>query len=268
MNKTTAFLVAIIVVLVGSFAWYAAKHPDRGYDSRDSVGSGDDERHPSPRVLNLDLAAAGLDGLDLDVGVGEVHVTASPDDQVHAKVTLKSKQHDFFGLHWTSSSSRQIAAAAIKQERQDKRLVLSLDYPHDQDDIKQEWEVQLPARLALGADMKVGEMTIACVAGGVEAKLDVGELSIDTPMGRIHGEVNVGEVRATSGSDKHGHIELSSNIGEAVLVLAGESIGKHEHGGLGNHVSLDGSGPDEMRLSVNVGEVSLHIESGAPKKED
>ncbi len=257
MNKTTAVLVAIIVVLTGSFAWYAAKHPDR---RDESVSTGDDGHRGEPRLLSLDAATAGLDSLGLDVGVGEVRITGSADDQVHVKVILKPKEHELFGmLHWNEASRNQIAGAAIKQQRQGKRLTLSLDYPHDQDDLKQDWEVQVPARLALDADMKVGEMTVADVAGGVDAKLDVGELSIDTPQGRIHGDVNVGEIRATSGSAKHGRIELSSSIGETQLTIGGKSAGYREHGGLGNHVSVDGSGPDEMSLSINIGEASLHI---------
>ena len=268
MNKTTAVLVSIIVVLASSFAWYAARHPDRRDESGMSADSGDGRR-AEPRVLDLDAPTAGLDRLGLDVGVGEVRITGSADDQLHVKVTLKPKEHELFGmLHWNEASREQIAGAVIKQQRQDKRLTLSLDYPHDQDNLKQEWEVQVPARLALDADMKVGEMTIADVAGGVDAKLDVGELSIDTPKGRIHGDVNVGEIRATSGSEKHGRIELSSSIGETVVSIGGHSVGRHEHGGLGNHVSIDGDGPDEMRLSINIGEASLHITPADAKDGD
>jgi hypothetical protein len=269
MNKTTGVLVAIIVLLVGSFAWYAAKHPDRGSEMRDDVehGVADDDRSVGPRTLSLDLASTGLDTLALQVGVGEVHVTASSDDQVHAQVTLRPKEREFLGfLHWSGGAGRDIAAASIHQERDDKRLMLSLDLDrHDQDEIKQEWEVQVPARLKLDSVMNVGEMSIAGVTGGVGAKLDVGELEIDVPKGSIDADVNVGEIRAKSGSGHHGHIQLASNIGDATLLLQGAESGVHEHGGLGNRVSLDGDGPDSMDLKLNIGEVTLRIDAEGDK---
>ena len=265
MNKTTGVLVAIIIVLVGSFAWYAAKHPDRGPGLRDESERSvqDDDRPPAgPRSLDVDVPGTGLDTLALEVGVGEVHVTASSDDTIHAEVTLRPKERQLFGfLHWSGATARSIAAAAIHQERKDKRLILSLDLGgHEQDEIKQEWEVQVPARLKLDSVMNVGEMNIAGVAGGVGAKLDVGELEIDVPKGSIEADVNVGEIRAKSGSSHHGRIQLASNIGDATLLLHGSDSGVHEHGGLGNRVSMDGDGPDSMDLKLNIGEVTLHVE--------
>jgi hypothetical protein len=265
MNKTTGILVAIIIVLVGSFAWYAAKHPDRGPGMRDEAERSaldDDSHRAGPRALSADIPGSGLDTLALQVGVGEVHVTASADDEVHAEVTLRPKEREFFGfLHWSNAMGRDIAAAAIHQERKDKRLTLSLDLDgHDQDEIKQEWEVQVPSRLKLDSVMNVGEMNIVGVAGGVGAKLDVGELEIDVPKGSIDADVNVGEIRAKSGSVHHGRIQLASNIGDATLLLHGNESGVHEHGGLGNRVSMDGDGPDSMDLKLNIGEVTLRVE--------
>jgi len=215
-----------------------------------------------PRVLNAEMPAGGINTLALEVGVGEMHVTTSSDDKVHVRVTLRRKEREFMWFfHWmTEGSSKDFASATIAQKQSGDRLSLALDYPHgDQDDVKQEWDVQLPARLKLDAVMGVGDCSIEGVSGGVEAKLNVGELSIDTPKGAIDASVDVGEIRAKSGSDQHGHIQLSSNIGDALLVLKGTESGYHEHGGLGSRVSLDGSGPDTLQLKVNIGEVSLHL---------
>lgn len=223
-----------------------------------------------PRVLSTDVQTTGVDTLALEVGVGEVHVTASSDDKVHARVTLRRKQREFMWFfHWvTESSSSAIAAARIEQRNSTGRLTLSLALPHasDQEDMKQEWDVQLPARLKLDAVMNVGDLSIEGVAGGVMAKLDVGELTLDLPKGSIDASVNVGEIRARSGSAEHGRIDLSSSIGEANLVMEGTESGRHDHGGLGNRVSLDGKGPDDMTLKLNIGEVTLHINPQAEGK--
>ena len=225
---------------------------------------------PAERTLKTDVDPVALKNLVLRIGVGEVHVTVSRDSKVHAQVTLKQKQREFMWFfHWMSEgTAKDIAGANLRQTQQGDSLTLSLDYPGDTqgDDLKQDWEVQVPARLALTAEMKVGELNIEGVAGGVDARLDVGELSIDTPGGPIRADVNVGEVRATSGSTQLGEISLSSTIGEAVIIIGGKSAGMHEHGGLGNRVSLPGSGPDSMHLSVNVGEVSLHVTPATDSK--
>ncbi len=272
MNKTTGFLVAIIVLLVASFSWYAAKHPDRGSEMRDEAEHGaiaDDDVPLEPRILTADVDAKGLDKVALTVGVGEVHVGISSDDKLHVKVRLQQKDQEFLGFfHWTGRGmAKRMAAAAIAQKTSGGEIGFSLAYPdgNDQDDFKQDWEVQIPARLALDADMKVGDLVIDGVAGGLDATLNVGELGIDVPKGPLHAKVNIGEIRVTSGSAQHGKVELSSNIGDVVLNIDGKSAGSREHGGLGNRVSVDGDGADDMRLSINVGEVSLHIEPQGDK---
>ncbi|HEY1991110.1 MAG TPA: hypothetical protein VGH71_01525 [Gammaproteobacteria bacterium] len=215
-----------------------------------------------PRTLKADVVSAGVSSVALEVGVGELHVTASGDDKVHVQVTLRHKQRQFMWFfHWMDGGSAdQIAAAAIQQKSSGDRLTLSLSYPHSgNDDMKQEWDVQLPARLRLDAAMEVGDLGVEGVAGGVTAKLNVGEVSIDVPQGSIDASVDVGEIRAKSATARHGKIQLATNIGDAVLVMQGSESGYHDHGGLGTRVSLDGSGPDAMQLKVNIGDVSLHV---------
>ena len=218
---------------------------------------------PVARTLNADIPAAGLDTLSLRVGVGEARLTASSDDQVHVVVKLRQKEQEFLWFfHWMSGgSARDIAAASLRQERTGGRLSLSLDYPSKEDEgnLKQEWQVQFPARLAAKVDMNVGDLSITGNSGGVDAKLNVGELTIESLRGSLKASVNVGEVRAKSASTQHGEISLSSSVGDAELYIKGEKTGLKAHGGLGNSLNLDGSGPDSMELSVNVGEVSLRL---------
>lgn len=216
-----------------------------------------------PRTLKADLAGAGLNTVALDVGVGELHVTASGDDKVHVQVTLRRKQREFMWFfHWMAGgTSDEIAAATIQQKTSGDRLTLSLDYPHSSggDDMKQEWDVQVPARLKLDAVMAVGDLSVEGVSGGVSARLNVGEVSIDIPKGPIDASVDVGEIRAKTATGQRGRIQLATNIGDAVLILQGSESGYHDHGGLGSRVSLDGAGPDSMQLKVNIGDVSLHV---------
>ena len=226
---------------------------------------------PAERTLTTEIPAAALKQLTLHVGVGEVHVDASSDDKVHVRVTLRQKEQEaLWFFHWMSSGTAQdIASASIQQHVQGAELTVGLDYKGDQssDDLKQEWEVQVPTRFALATDMKVGELTINDVAGGVVAALNVGELNLDVPRGAIKGDVNVGEIRAKSSDADYGDVHLSSNIGEAVIYVNGGQTGMHDHSGLGNSVSLMGKGHDDMHLSVNIGEAWLRISTPSASKD-
>lgn len=221
-----------------------------------------------PRVLQTDMSATGITGLAITAGVGEVHITPSSDNAVHVHVILEQKSNDFLWFfHWQSrATEQQIQAAQISQQREGKRLLLSLSNlgKMDKDDVKQKWIVQMPAHLALDLKMNVGEVTIEGVSGGVQTTLNVGELNMDVPQGRLDAKVNVGQISVTTATDQPGNISLSSNIGEAALYRGGKYIthaGKHH--GLGRNIYLSGGGSDSMQLSVNIGEVDLRIEPAA-----
>jgi hypothetical protein len=216
---------------------------------------------PVARTLTADAPAAGISKLELDLGVGEVTIKPSSDDSVHVQVKLRQKDDEvLWFFHWASSGTdKDIAAARINQEKLDDKLKLSLDYPSDkQDNIKQEWQVMVPARLALDAQMKVGQLSIDGIAGGVDAQLNVGELDINTPKGPIRAEVNVGQIRAISHTAELGDIDASSNIGDVTIYQHGKFVDRDtERRGLGRNVVLHASGADSMHLTINVGEVIL-----------
>ncbi|HVC28593.1 MAG TPA: hypothetical protein VNF48_03510 [Gammaproteobacteria bacterium] len=221
-----------------------------------------------PRILNTDIPASGFDAVAISAGVGELHITPSTDDAVHVQVSLEQKSSEFLWFfHWQSrATAQEIQSAQITQQQQGQQLILSLTTPGklSNDDVKQKWDVQVPARMAVDLNMKVGEATIDGVAGGVQVTLNVGELNVDIPRGVLNAKINVGQISVTTGTSQPGNIALSSNIGEAALYMHGKHI-KHvgEHSGLGSSVNLNGSGHDSMNLSVNIGEVDLRVESSA-----
>jgi len=220
----------------------------------------------APRMLSANIPATGINTLAITVGVGELRITPSTDNTVHVQVSLEQKSREFLWFfHWRSrATTQEIQAAQIARQQQGQRLLLSLTTPGklSNDDVKQKWIIQVPARLAVDLNMKVGQATISGVAGGVQADLNVGELDVDVPGGALSAKVNVGQISATTGTTRPGAIALSSTIGETALYLHGKYISHAgEHSGLGRRINLNGNGPDSMKLSVNVGEVDLRVES-------
>jgi len=220
----------------------------------------------APRILRADIPASGINTLAITVGVGELQVMPSSDDAVHVQVDLEQKSREFLWFfHWQSrATAQEIQAAQITQEKQGQRLVLSLTTPNklSKDDVKQKWIMQVPARLAVELTMKVGQASIRGIEGGVKAGLNVGELNLDVPRGSLKAKINVGQITAATDTAHPGSIALSSSIGEAALYMHGRYISHAgEHSGLGRNININGNGPDNMTLRVNVGEVDLRVGS-------
>lgn len=221
------------------------------------------------RTLATDVPAVKLTSVTLAVGVGELRVTPSSDDAVHVRVTLQQKSRQvLWFFHWQSrATTREIQSAQIQTTQSGGQLNVSLGTTGklDTNQVKQNWDVQIPARMSLGVDMKVGQVNVSGVTGGVKIALNVGEIDLDTPSGPMSARVNVGQIRAKSGSRQLGSVDLASDIGEAVLFVNGKQVrDSGRHSGLGRRVHVAGSGPDNMDLSVNVGEVNLHIGGAVP----
>lgn len=218
------------------------------------------------RTLITDVPAAKLTSFALTAGVGQLQVTPSPDDAVHVRVTLQQKSRQvLWFFHWQSrATTREIQSAQIQTRQNGGQLNVSLGTTGklDTNQVKQNWDVQIPTRMMLDVDMKVGQVNVSGVAGGVKIALNVGEIDLDTPGGPMSARINVGQIRAKSGSHQLGTVDLASDIGEAVLFVNGKQIrDSGRHSGLGRRVHVAGNGPDNMNLSVNVGEVNLHITS-------
>lgn len=219
------------------------------------------------RTLQTESPATGIAGITVNAGVGQLRISPSPDDRVHVQVTLEPKsEHFLWFFHWmTQSAPEAVKRVTLQQQIQNGELTYSLAYPDhlDDGDVKQNWTIQLPARLSAKVDMKVGQVDVNGIGGGAEVNLNVGEITVNTPSGPIKATVNVGQIRASSETTQPGNINMSSTLGDARLYLQGQSVHEHAHrSGLGRSIDVPGKGPDTMKLEVNIGEVSLHITPG------
>lgn len=217
------------------------------------------------RSLQATSPAAGVNQVTLEAGVGQLKVSPSADDSVHVQVALVRKSENFLWFfHWMSQSTvKAISQISLQQQLQNGTLVYSLKYPDhlDDGDVKQNWDIQVPARLAMKISMKVGQLAVNGIGGGVDASLNVGDMTLNTPGGPMKATVNVGQIRATSGSTQPGNVRLSTTIGDARLYMQGRTSRNDVHrNGLGSSIEVSGKGPDSMQLEINIGEVTLHID--------
>lgn len=216
------------------------------------------------RTLEAESPTTGITGITVNAGVGQLRISPSPDDNVHVQIRLEPKsEHFLWFFHWmTQSTPEAVKQVSLQQQQKNGQLTYSLNYPDhlDDGDVKQNWTLQVPARLSANVEMKVGQVDVNGMNGGVAVNLNVGEITVNAPSGSIRATVNVGQIRASSATTQPGNINLTSTLGDARLYMEGQSVHEHAHrSGLGRSIDVPGKGPDAMKLDVNIGEVSLHI---------
>lgn len=240
-----------------------------GCSTRTSIGKA------VPALLTADASAAGVQHVTFQAATGEAIIGASSDDQLHVQLDLRQDERGFLGIfHWMSEdTTRDLKGASVKLQRQGDGVEISLVYPSGDthSDVKQEWTVKLPTRLALQAHMQAGRMVIKDMAGGIDASLGAGDLSIHSASGPVRGEVRAGRLHVISDSTQPGAISLRSLFGMAVLDLQGTYYGPPEKQNgfkfFGNDVSQLAGGKDDMDLHVTAGLVDLRVGPQGDEKE-
>ncbi|HWP94232.1 MAG TPA: hypothetical protein VNL72_00655 [Gammaproteobacteria bacterium] len=210
-----------------------------------------------PRVIETTVAAHELTAMMLDARVGEVELEAYDADTILVHIELDHAD-SIFGDRATRAA---IASAELVQERNGKSLELRLHYPKgDSDDVREHWQIKVPARFAVEADMAVGELRIRGVRGGVVADLGVGDVDIDVPAGRIEAEVSVGDLSIHSATPSPGRITLEASVGDVSLALDGQRVPVERGFGPGAEIMVAKDGSDSIDASVSVGNLSVTVD--------
>jgi hypothetical protein len=213
------------------------------------------------REITGTVEAKDLRALRIEAHVGEVDVRVSTKDLVSWRLRLEPNDND----GWFSSrkdAARAVAEAKVKTIVADGRFELELELPRgtDFDDVKEHWEIEVPARFAIDLHANVGEVELTGMSGGVEAELNVGELHIDVPSGKVDARVNVGEVKVLSATKSPGEVRLAANIGDADLRIGSKRFQAERGFVLGGGVSASNGGKDDITAKVNVGDVTVRID--------
>lgn len=238
------------------------------------AGCSQSEGPNEPIDVKADVAGTGLQRLVLDGSAGEALIGPSPDDQVHVKLELKQDERRILGIRYMSeSTTRDLAAAKLGQQRQGDALKISVAYPSGDthSDVKEDWTVQVPARFGVEAGMSAGRMVIVGVSGGVKTDLSAGETVIHVPSGPVYGRMSAGRLHVIVDDSNPGEVRVKSTFGLAVLDLFGTYYGPPEqHGGFklfGNSVNELGKGKDGYDLKVTAGLADLRIGPQGDEKE-
>jgi hypothetical protein len=228
-----------------------------------------------PVTITADVPATGLQNLKFESTAGQVRISVSPDDAIHIKLKLQLEERKMLGVSLPSEDTLKDAVGAkVGQKRDGDALVVSAAFPSGGDhnsDVKQEWEVQVPARFGVDASMKEGRMVISGVSGGVKSQLSAGETVIHVTSGPVYARIGAGRLHVISDASQPGMLSIASTFGLAILDLQGTYYGPPEqHGGLhlfGNSVHQRADGKDDFDLKVTAGLADLRIGPQGDEKE-
>jgi hypothetical protein len=143
--------------------------------------------------------------------------------------------------------------ALVHQDRQGETLTLSVAYPSRElhSDVKQQWTVTLPARLALVVSAEAGQLVIDGIRGGVKARLNYGDLTIHSPGGPLQAHVRAGRLHVVSDDAQPGAIKVASTFGLAIISLNGKYYGPPERHGFMSSVHLLGDSLQEQAGGID-----------------
>ena len=233
--------------------------------------SGDNTSSKGPRQLTWEGTAAGIERIEISAGNGTATVRAVDGDQIRVRVSLKPKRDlDPKSLRrtfrWFLSSgyedAEQLTEAVELQVKRRSNVLVIQPLPHGptrKDVLVEAWEVEVPRRLAMKLAMDSAEVVIDGIEGGVRLRLGHGKAEVDVPRGDLDLEVTVGNIDAQLHNADLGQLRLASEVGDTKLWLDGRRIKHPKPPGPGNHIKIEGNGPDEVRVRVTVGDARLTV---------
>lgn len=216
----------------------------------------------APRRLSARWPATGLNELKVAASDGEVTITAADTNEIEVSVDVRpARQGGSFFSRFRASGNP--SDAQLEHRESDGRSTVRLERGNGP--LEEHWTIRVPQHFRAQVDMGDGRLSIIGVEGGVWAKANAGlgssagTMTVDVPGGALDLSLAVGNINATTGSTTHGAVDVRSDVGDAVLTLAGRAINAPREPGPGHHLRLDGDGPHALRVRVNVGDATLRI---------
>jgi hypothetical protein len=190
------------------------------------------------RTLSLSKPAAGIAGVVIEAGVGDVEVTAVQGGEITASVDVNPKKS--VHLFGSSRDREELDSARLDAEMHGHTLHLRVRRGGDKDwSFGEDWTVSLPPGTRAEIKLGVGDVRVIDVTADVEVKVGVGDVRVEgtyANFGEIHAEAGVGgatlrtpEAR-TEGEGFIGHsldatgpgkssIEVASGVGDLEIRL-------------------------------------------------
>jgi hypothetical protein len=208
------------------------------------------------RVLNGTYSAAGITGVHITNGVGDVAMTAADVDDITVEVTLIPRRGGLFSSF--RNAEKEVESAQLASRADGGELVLGLESTSNEPRFEARWVVVLPASTAVDLELGVGDLSIRGLSGGVELELGVGDAAIEVTNGTVNVSVGVGDATVRGPADSYGAVQASGGVGGADVIVRDQRI--TGEGFVGQASSWHGDGPHSINLEVGVGDAKIRLD--------
>lgn len=178
------------------------------------------------RVHTFDLE--DFDELEINNSVGSIDIRLVTGNELRVEVDIEGEDRFF-------RRDVQVDDVDVDIRTRRDKLILTID----DDDVKADWYIELPAVSAIEIDMGVGEIDVEIGASRLDVNLGVGEIDIYAPL------ATVGEIELSAGVGDSS-IRGIDSVDESRVVVSSES-------------EAYGEGDLSIEAKVGVGDVSVEL---------
>lgn len=211
----------------------------------------------SPRTLQGEVPATGLEIVRLDAGVGDIDVVAvDTADMVTVEVQLKARRGGFFSS--MKKAQHEVDEAELRMDISKGVLRLEIETESDDRHFEERWILGLPSHLDFDLDLGVGDVDIRGLTGALTADLGVGDLTATAVSGSLSIDIGVGDASVEAAAVDYGSVDGSGGVGNAELTVRGVEISSS--GFVGATAEWTGEGPHTIEISAGVGDAKVTLE--------
>jgi len=211
----------------------------------------------APRILNGTVAAAGVESVRLDAGVGDVEIIADGTAaEIAIEVKLKPRRGGFFSS--LKQAQREVDEAELRMDVSKGILRLEVETDSDDRHFEETWTIEVPAGLEFNLDLGVGDVDVRGLAGRLTAEIGVGDLTAERVSGDLDIDIGVGDATITATAADYGSVDGSGGVGDARLTVRGNKISSS--GFVGKSAEWTGDGAHSIKISTGVGDAEVTLD--------
>ena len=187
-------------------------------------------RSGNERRIDKTYKADSIESIEVSAHVGSISVVSSDDQQIRLVLVIepeKFKDVDLEAVDLIETSDGNLlkfrTGCSIQQIKYQRK----------------NGSYRFSARLQANLEIKVGDVHVKGLAGGLKLNTNVGKISCDVPEGRIHARAGERSIKAFSRTSPYGKVQLDSNVGDVKLNESNHLVNYPKPAGAGNRISLE-----------------------------
>ena len=210
------------------------------------------------RTLTRSVTVGPISRLALDSGIGDVEIQAVPGaEEITVEVVLTPRRGGIFSSK--RRAEQEVEAASLSAEIKRDRLELAIKPKADDDRrFEENWNITIPASIALKLDHGVGDINIRGAESGIELNSGVGDVRVEAGGGDVSIDLGVGTAVVRAPASLYASAEGAGGVGDANLTVRGEKISSG--GFIGHSATWEGEGSFHIEVSVGVGDAVITLD--------